>query len=309
MIFAVTHLGGVIGLIWLSMVMITIARFFTFHRFYNDFIEFLASDNAAQMGPALLMMLGYLVAALLLYAVMFVAVVQLALGARAAPAVDPFRLRARWNGACSAPSSAFAGLMLLITMAIMFAVNAGIAVVPARDKPDQAAVSTVMMLAMFGIGLLLTARFLLLLPAIAVSETAPVLRRAWALSAGNFWRCWACCWRLFLPLLLCFHPVWNWDWRRKAPAPCRARTPQLQVIAAIMHARQTLPLTCGLELFLLAAGGRPVRRRQRFGLADAQGRAGRWISRRDAPRPDYSAAFSLLGAGAFFSSGLRYWPV
>ena len=75
------------------MVMITVARFFTFYRFYNDLIDFLASGNAAQMGPAMLMMMGYLVALLLLYAVMFIAVVQLALGARTAPALDSFRLR------------------------------------------------------------------------------------------------------------------------------------------------------------------------------------------------------------------------
>ena len=77
-VFAGAHLGGVIGLIWVSMVMITIARFFTFIRFYNDLIDFLASGNAAQMGPAMLMMMFYLVALMLLYAVMFTAVVQMA---------------------------------------------------------------------------------------------------------------------------------------------------------------------------------------------------------------------------------------
>jgi len=91
----------VIGLVWVSMVMITVARFFTFYRFYNDFIDFMASGNAARWGPALLMLLFYLVAALLLYAVMFVAVVQLALGARAAP-VSSISPSVRWNGACSA---------------------------------------------------------------------------------------------------------------------------------------------------------------------------------------------------------------
>ena len=78
--FAGTHLGGIIGLIWVSMVMLTIARFFTFLRFYNDFIDFMASGNAAHMGSPMLMMIGYMVALLLLYAVMFTAVIQLALG-------------------------------------------------------------------------------------------------------------------------------------------------------------------------------------------------------------------------------------
>ena len=67
--FTSAHLGGIIGLIWVSMVMLAIARFFTFLRFYNDFIDFMASGNAAHMGSSILMMIGYVVALLLLYAV------------------------------------------------------------------------------------------------------------------------------------------------------------------------------------------------------------------------------------------------
>src|SRR5438045_9767742 len=89
--FTFTHLGGIIGLIWVAMVMITIAQFFTFHRLYSDFIDFLGGNsNPAQMGPTLLMLLAYIVAALLLYAVMCVAVAQLALGSRAVPAFAHF---------------------------------------------------------------------------------------------------------------------------------------------------------------------------------------------------------------------------
>ena len=47
-IFTLTQLGSVIGLIWVSMVMITVARFFTFYRFYNEFGDFMASGNAAR---------------------------------------------------------------------------------------------------------------------------------------------------------------------------------------------------------------------------------------------------------------------
>jgi len=89
-VFAVTHLGGVIGLIWVPMVLATIMGFFSLQRYYNDFIDAMSSGNVAALGPSMLMMLGYLVAALLLYAVMFVAVVQLALGARTAPQVAHF---------------------------------------------------------------------------------------------------------------------------------------------------------------------------------------------------------------------------
>src|SRR5689334_19267923 len=74
-VFAFTHLGGVIGLIWVPMVLATVMGFFSFQRYYNDFIDAMASNNVAALGPSMLMMLGYVVAALLLYAVMFVAVV------------------------------------------------------------------------------------------------------------------------------------------------------------------------------------------------------------------------------------------
>jgi hypothetical protein len=244
-VFAATHLGGVIGLIWVSMVMITIARYFTFYRFYNDFIDFLASNNAAQMGPTLLMMLFYLVAALLLYAVMFVAVIQLALGARAAPAFIHFAFGPpEWR--MFRAFFALAGLILLIAMAIMIAVNAVFALVPAA-KANQAAVSSVMILAMFCIGLVLTARFLLLLPAIAVNETAPALRRAWALSAGNVLPLLGVLLGIFLPVALVFVLI-DLGLGEKSGALTGA-TSQLQMVAAVMQARQTLPLTCGLSFF------------------------------------------------------------
>jgi hypothetical protein len=217
--FAATHLGGIIGLIWVSMVMITVARFFTFYRFYNDFVDFMASGNAAPMGPTLLMLLGYLVAALLLYAVMFVGVVQLALGARAAPAFVHFAFGPlEWR--MFRAFFAFAGLMLLISMAVLTALNAAVVLLPGL-KMNQAALSGVMLLAMLGIGAVLTSRMLLLLPAIAVNETAPALRRAWALSAGNVLPLLGVLVGLFAPLALLF----------------------------VMQARQTLPLTCGLGFF------------------------------------------------------------
>jgi hypothetical protein len=244
-VLAATHLGGVIGLIWVSMVMITVARYFTFYRFYNDFIDFLASNNPAQMGPTVLMMLGYLVAALLLYAVMFVAVVQLALGARTAPAFIHFAFGPlEWR--MFRAFFAFAGLMLLIGMAIMIAVNAVFAFVPAA-KANQAAVSSILVLAMLGIGLALAARFLLLLPAIAVSETMPALRRAWALSAGNVLPLLGVLLGIFLPVVLVFVLI-DLGLGEKGAAAIGA-TPQLQMIAAVMQARQTLPLTCGLSFF------------------------------------------------------------
>jgi hypothetical protein len=239
--FAGTHLGGIIGLIWVSMVMITIARYFTFYRFYNDFIDFMASGNGAQMGPSLLMMIGYLVALLLLYAVMFTAVVQLALGARSAPAFIHFTFGPlEWR--MFRAFLALASLMLLLAFTVLIAANA-LLLVPGGGKA-QAAIGGLAILAVMGISVAVLARFLVLLPAIAVNETAPALRRAWALSAGNFLPMLGVLLGLFVPLLVVLVLI-DFGMGEKAEALPGAAT-QVQMVAAVMHARQTLPLTCGL---------------------------------------------------------------
>jgi hypothetical protein len=244
-IFAGAHLGGIIGLIWVSMVMITIARFFTFYRFYNDCIDFMSSGNAAQMGPSILMLLGYMVALLLLYAVMFTATVQLALGARTAPAFIHFSFGPlEWR--MFRAFFALVGLMLLLGTTVLVTANALLVLVPGAAKA-QGAVGGFVVLGILGIGMVAAARFMLLLPAIAVSETAPALRRAWALSAGNFFPLLGVLLGLFAPLLLVLVLIDIGMGETAAVVP--GATAQVQMAAAIMHARQTLPLTCGLGFF------------------------------------------------------------
>lgn len=244
-IFTLTQLGSVIGLIWVSMVMITVARFFTFYRFYNEFGDFMASGNAARMGPILLMMVAYLVAALLLYAVMLVGVVQLASGTRAAPSFVHFAFGAlEWR--LFRAFFAFFGLMMLAGMSVLLAVDAILALVPGA-KSNMGTLGNVMALAMICASFVLSARFLLLLPAIAVHETGPALRRAWALSAGNFWPLVGVLLGLFLPLLAVFVLI-DVGMGERGMASVGA-TAELQAIAAVKHMRETLPLTCGLSFF------------------------------------------------------------
>jgi hypothetical protein len=177
--------------------------------------------------------------------VMFVAVVQLALGARTAPTIFHFAFGPlEWR--MFRAFFALAGLMLLIAIAVLFAVNAVFVLMPGA-RGNQAAVSSVMALAMLGIGLVLTVRFALLLPAIAVNETVPALRRAWALSAGNFLALLGVLAGIFLPIALVF--VLIEVALGDKGAGLTGATPQLQMISAVMHARQTLPLTCGLGFF------------------------------------------------------------
>lgn len=245
-VFAITHLGGVIGLIWVPMVLATIMGFFSLQRYYNDFIDAMASGNVAALGPSMLMMLGYLVAALLLYAVMFVAVVQLALGARAAPAVAHFAFgNLEWR--MFRALVAFIGVILLLALPAFVVTDAVFAV--AGTKVPQSAGPALMLMIFYGVLLLAMPRFFLLLPSVAVAETAPVLRRAWALSAGNFWRLLVVLLAVFGPILLCFAFL-ELALAGRAPAHGASGTEQMQMLAAIMRARDVLPLISGLGFLI-----------------------------------------------------------
>jgi hypothetical protein len=244
--FLGAHLGGIIGVIWLPMVLITIAQFFTFHRFYNDMINVLASGNPAPMAPALLMLMGYLVAKLLLTALMCVGVVQLALGGRPSSALIYISFGPA-EGRLFRAFCGFVGLLFMSIIIILILANIAVTAAGARSAGLQEGVSAAMMLALLAGAVLVAARFLALAPAIAVGESQPVLRRAWTLSAGNFWRLVAVLLALFLPLLLFFVLLEAGLGQKGAPAA--GSTPELQVMAAMMHARQILPLTCGLSFF------------------------------------------------------------
>src|ERR1700679_3356069 len=177
--FSFTHLGGIIGLIWVPMVLITVAQFFTFTRYYNGFIDATMASNPALLGTSLLTMLGYLVAAMLLYAVMMVAAVQLALGARIAPPIAHFPFGPlEWR--------AFRAFMSLVGIGLGITFIA-LALIEASGLPPLAG-GGALLLVMAAAFLFLGPRLVLLLPAVAVAETAPVLRRVWALSQGNHLR-------------------------------------------------------------------------------------------------------------------------
>jgi hypothetical protein len=239
--FATSHLGGVIGLIWVPMVLATVMGFFSFQRYYNDFIDAMAGGNLAALGPSLLMMLGYLVAALLLYAVMFVAVVQLALGARAAPAVAHFAFgHLEWR--MFRAFMAFIGVILVLVIPAFVTANAVLTIAGARVP--QAVGPVLLLLALYGVILLAMPRFFVLLPAIAVAESAPVLRRAWMLSSGNFWRLLAVLLAVFGPIVVLFTGL-EMVLAGRAPQPVGG-TEQVQLLAAIVRAREVLPLISGL---------------------------------------------------------------
>lgn len=243
--FTIENLGGIIGLIWVPMLLLIVMFFFSMHRYYGDVIEVMNGGNATILGPTLLMMLGFAVAALLLQAIMYVSVVQLALGQRAAPAVAHFAFGpAEWR--MFRAFLAFVGLLLAIVFPVAILARAAMGSV-GTASPQMLG----LVLVMYGIILLFMPRFFLLLPAISVGETVPVLRRAWQLSAGNFGR-------LLLVLIAVFGPVFILFGilemllasQLAMPAMPTGATEKAQMVAAVTRAQKTLPFVSGLGFLI-----------------------------------------------------------
>jgi len=96
--FTFTHLGAIIGLIWLPMILATVIGFFVLQRFFSALADALASNNFALAGPAILGLISFLLVGLLLFAMMAVPVVQLALGSRKSGALAHFAFgMAEWR--------------------------------------------------------------------------------------------------------------------------------------------------------------------------------------------------------------------
>jgi hypothetical protein len=240
-VFAFRHLGGIIGLIWIPMVLLTIAQFFTLLRYYNAMIDFVVSRNATSLGPACLMLLGDVGAALLLYAMMFVAVVQLVLGSRPPGAIAHFAFGPlEWRMA--RPLLAGAGVAMLFAIGVMLLLT----VMMAASKMSQENASVLVMLVLAGAVLVVAPRVLLLLPAVAVNEAVPVIRRAWTLSQGNFLR-------LLAVLAALVVPPTALIWAANVAIGgglVLSGDDQTKMVQTLMHAREILPLACGVSFFI-----------------------------------------------------------
>jgi hypothetical protein len=238
--FTFANLGGIIGLIWVPMLLLTVTGFFSSQHLYNDAIEAMASDNAARMGPSLLLWLGYVVSALLLQAMMFTSVTQLALGARSAPVFAHFAFGPlEWR--MFRAMAGFAMLMLVVFLAGNILISAA-----AARAPQALAL---LVLAFYGVLLVFIARLFLLLPAIAVADSGPVMRRVWLVSAGNFPRLFAVLMAIAVPVfilsMLLLVPVAG-----HAPPPPTRGGLQLDQLEMMVWLREVLPYVWGL-IFLV----------------------------------------------------------
>jgi hypothetical protein len=182
--FTFSHLGSIIGLIWLPMVIVTVAGFFVEQRIAADMIAAQASNDYALLGPTLLGSVVYFLAALLLNAMMYVSVTQLALGQRQGGALVHFALGApEWR-----MFRALLGLILFLMPPLFVIVMVMNGLLPANATGPALLAARAAFLA-FCCGLIfITVRFAFLIAPVAVAEDKPALARSWSLSAGNFWR-------------------------------------------------------------------------------------------------------------------------
>ncbi len=91
--FTFTHLGAIIGLIWLPMILATVIGFFVLQRFFSALADAFASNNLALAGPAMLGLISFLLVALLLLAMMAVPVIAVGAGQPQNRRLGAFRLR------------------------------------------------------------------------------------------------------------------------------------------------------------------------------------------------------------------------
>ncbi len=187
--FVFTHLGSIIGLIWLPMVLITVAAFFVEQRYLDAATSALLTGSSANLGSVTLGLICFFIAWLLFNAIMYVPVVQLALGQRKGGALIHFAFGpAEWRMFRAISSLVGFLLMpaltigLLVNSLLYFGLNGHALPAPAIIGIELLVLAAYLGLAFVGL------RFLFLLPAVAVHDEGPVLPRAWKLSAGNFWR-------------------------------------------------------------------------------------------------------------------------
>ena len=199
--FTFANLGAIIGVIWLPMVISTVAGFFVTQQYSAQIQAATASGNAAAAGPAVLVMLVYLLAKLVLTAMMYVPVAQLVLGQRQGGAMLHFAFGAlEWR-----MFRTLFGLMLfllppalLLVLAAQNVLAGGIAGTP----PLRLLASELAFVALYAGLMFVAVRVAALLVPIVVAEEKPALVRSWTLSAKNFWRLLGVLLGAALPLVL-----------------------------------------------------------------------------------------------------------
>jgi len=190
--FTFVGLEKVIALIWLPIIVLTIADYFAKGAYLSAMATALESGDNSQLGPIFAAQLGFAVFTLIVRAVIAVAICREIL----APLQRPLFLRFSLGSVELRVLAAMAGLVALMVLAFVLCMIAGtllgglLAVPGGGMVPGQMAAGVAVM-----IGLVLSPVLIyvfvrlgsLLVPA-AVIDGGLGLERSWALLKGNVWR-------------------------------------------------------------------------------------------------------------------------
>lgn len=235
--FTLTHLGAIIGLIWLPMVIMTVGQFFVTQHYGAQVEAAVAAGNAAAAGPAVLVMLLFLLVQLGLIAMMLVAVTQLALGQRQGGAMVHIAFGAlEWRMF----RTLFAAMLFLMPPLILLQMSGGALVAGAGGQQSAAALLALPLIA----GTVYFAvRLMALLFPMVLTEEKSIIVRAWTLTAGNFWRLLGAFLGALLPIYIVMMVVLAFVLRDAIPTT--GAMPTAEAVRAVQDAH--LPIITGIQ--------------------------------------------------------------
>lgn len=181
--YTFTHLGTIIGLIWVPMVILAVPGYFVTSYYYSAVPDALAVGDVATVGRAGLLVIVWGLVSLLISSIMYVAVTQHALELREGQVIAHFALG-------PAEFRVFGAALAVAALALLFATVDGALADAVRSLMGPSGAATAEFVALAGVLAIVYAVIrlsFLLVPATVVEEKVG-LGRAWELSSGNFWR-------------------------------------------------------------------------------------------------------------------------
>jgi len=198
--FAFGHLGAIIGLSWVSLILVAVLQFLPYAAGHNPMVQ---PDNLTEAGQQALEGIGSFFLVMLLYSIVYVAVTRQALGLRRGSAMIHFALG-------SAELRVFGAFLLFVLVIVGMAMALGIGVailsaaVDAIKQPALALVVALLLIAGLCAYLFVIVRLGFLIAPVTVVEEQISLSRGWILTAGNFWRLLAVILAIGMPIFLVF---------------------------------------------------------------------------------------------------------
>jgi hypothetical protein len=245
--FTFGHLGTIIGLVWLPLVILTVLNFLP--QMAGGELD-PGSQSPLMVGSQAIGRIAIWALSLLLYSIIYVAVIRQALGLRQGTATVHFAL--------GMPEFRVFGALLLLFVVVMAFVGTYFGVVlvvaAAGTKSMPLAIAAVAIAILGAIALLYAlVRLAFLVAPVTVAEEQINLGRGWALTQGNFWRVFAVMLAVGLPMILIYLAGTMALMGNELMAPVPAAISN-NAAALVQHQMQIfnrhLPESLGFELIL-----------------------------------------------------------